>query len=393
MTTMLRKPLLALALAAFGVGTTEFVIMGLLPQVAADLDVDIPAAGLLVSAYALGVAGGGPLLAILLARVPARVSLLALLALFVAGNVGCALAPGYGWLMAARIVTAFCHAAFFGIGAVLAAETAPRGRQAQAIAVMISGLTVANVLGVPIGTFIGQAFGWRAAFWGVAAIGVLAFGALAAWIPNLAGNPRDLVDEMKGLADPRIWIVLALSVVGSASMFAFFTYITPFLTEVTHLPNGSVSCVLLGFGLGLTVGNTVGARLADWRALPTLSAMLALSAMMLVVIGWGGSSEVVAIVAVALWGIFAFAVCTVLQAMVVKRARRGANLASTLNISSFNLGNAIGASVGAMGLARGVTVPTLPFLAAVIAVAGLALSGAAMRMERVSVQRSLEQAA
>ena len=225
-----RAPLLALAVAAFGIGTTEVVIMGLLPDVAADLRVGLPAAGLLVSGYALGVAFGGPLLAMLLFRVPARAMLVGLMALFVAGNLGCALAPTYGLLMSARIVTALCHAAFFGTGAVTAARLAPPDRSARAIALMISGLTIANVVGVPLGTFIGQAAGWRTTFLVVAGIGAVALLGLVRFLPSIE-TARDLGAEIHALKAPPVWLTLAVSTLASTSMFAFFTYVSPILTR------------------------------------------------------------------------------------------------------------------------------------------------------------------
>ena len=378
MDRVLRKPLFALAIAGFGIGTTEFVIVGLLPRVADDLAISIPSAGLLVSGYALGVAVGGPLLSVLMATMPGRRSLLALMSLFIAGNIGCALAPNYDWLMVARVATAFCHAAFFGIGAVIAADLAPVGKRAQAIAVMISGLTVANVLGVPLGTMIGQAHGWRTSFLAVAAIGVLALVALALWVPRTDDRPRDLRAEIKSLLVPQVWLTLAISVVASTSMFTFFTYITPFLTDVSGVPEAQVSLVLLACGIGLTIGNIIGARLADWRALPSLAVMLAISGAVLFVMPWTSTTPIGAAASIIVWGVFTFAVCAVLQAEAVERAGQAPNLASTLNISAFNLGNAIGAGIGAIALTYGLGLPKIPILSGVITLAALALTFLAM---------------
>lgn len=375
-----RKPLLALALAAFGIGTTEFVIMGLLPDVAADLAVTIPAAGVLVSGYALGVAFGGPFLAVLLARVPGRRALLLLMGLFVVGNIGCAIAPGYGWLMAARVLTAFCHAAFFGIGAVIAAGLAPPGKRAQAIALMIGGLTVATVLGVPLGTLIGQAAGWRATFWAVALIGLIACAGLALWLPESESGPRDIRAELRSLRSPPVWMTLLISVIASTSMFTFFTYITPILTDVSAVARENVSWVLLACGIGLTLGNFLGAKLADWRALPSLTSILFVVAIVLFGFTRIGPEPVLATVAVVLWGIAAFSVCAVLQAEVVEQARAAPNLASTLNISAFNLGNAIGAGLGAFALSRGLSLAAIPVLAGIAAVFALVLTGLAITL-------------
>lgn len=356
-----RAPLLALAVAAFGIGTTEFVIMGLLPDVAADLRVGLPAAGLLVSGYALGVAFGGPLLAMLLLRVPARATLVGLMALFVAGNLGCALAPTYGLLMSARVVTALCHAAFFGTGAVMAARLAPPGRSAQAIALMISGLTIANVVGVPLGTFIGQAAGWRTTFLVVAGIGAVALLGLVRFLPSIE-TAGDLGAEIHALKAPPVWLTLAVSTL------AFFTYVTPILTHVAGVAEAYVGFVLLAVGIGLTAGNYLGARLADWRAGPSLVVVLVGVALALAAFAGFGRTSWIASMIVTLWGIFAFAVCAITQAMVVTAAREAPNLASTLNISAFNLGNALGASLSAAALSAGLGLNTIPLLAAAMAV-------------------------
>jgi MFS transporter, DHA1 family, inner membrane transport protein len=227
-------PLLALAVAAFGIGTTEFVIMGLLPDVARDLSVSIPAAGMLVSAYALGVTIGAPIVAIAVANMPRKKALMSLIGVFIVGNLLCAIAPGYAVLMAARIVTAFCHGAFFGIGSVVAAGLVAPNRRAQAIALMFTGLTLANVLGVPLGTALGQAVGWRATFWAVTGIGVLAAGALAVCLPaKIEMQKASLVREFSVLKNPQVLMVLGISVLASASLFSTFTYITPILEDVT----------------------------------------------------------------------------------------------------------------------------------------------------------------
>jgi DHA1 family inner membrane transport protein len=366
-----KAPLIALAVAAFGIGTTEFVIMGLLPEVAADLRVSLPAAGLLVSGYALGVAFGGPVLAALLARVPARATLIGLMGLFIVGNLGCAAAPTYMLLMLARIVTALCHAAFFGTGAVVATRLAAPGRSAQAIALMIGGLTIANVVGVPFGTFIGQAVGWRVTFLAVAGIGVIAFLGMVRLLPQVEVS-RDLSAEIRVLKAPPVWLTLAVSTAASTSMFGFFTYITPILTTLGGVADGNVGYVLLAAGIGLTAGNYLGARLADWRARPSLVAVLFGVVAVLLVFAAFGPTPWSATVIVTLWGVLAFAVCAITQAMVVEAASAAPNLASTLNISAFNLGNAIGAGLSAAALSAGLGLSAIPLLAA--GVGGLAVA-------------------
>lgn len=368
------KPLAALALAAFGIGTTEFAIMGLLPDVASDLGVTIPAAGLLVTGYALGVAFGGPLLALLTAQFPSRQSLFLLLGLFIAGNAACSLAPGYGWLMVARVVTSFCHAAFLGVGSVIAAGLVPPNKRAQAIALMIGGLTMATVLGMPLGTLLGQAAGWRVTFAVVTLVGLIAFAALLFWLPKQAEGRRDLRAELRAIRSLPVWLTLTLSVVSSTSMFCFFTYVTPILTEVSGVRPSHVSAVLLICGIGLTVGNFVGARLADWRALPSLAGILAAVALVLFAFDLIGAKPILAIVTLVLWGIVAFAVCAILQAEAVGHAGSAPRLAATLNISAFNLGNAFGAALGAFALTRGIPMSSIPALAASVAVLALALT-------------------
>src|SRR6202140_5795242 len=261
-----RLPLLALALASFGIGTTEFVIMGLLPDVAGDLGVTIPQAGLLVTGYALSVAFGSPFLAVATARMDRRKALLLLIGIFILGNLLCALAPNYALLMAARIVTALCHSAFFGLGAVVAATLVPEQKRAQAIAMMFAGLTLANVLGVPFGTALGEAVGWRNTFWAVVVIGFAAAFALYTWLPRNLPTPRmKLIHEARSLGSTQVILAMLISVVVSASLFGVFTYITPILENVTLISPHAVTLMLLLFGIGLTAGNFLGGWLGDWK--------------------------------------------------------------------------------------------------------------------------------
>jgi DHA1 family inner membrane transport protein len=272
----LSLPLLILALSAFAIGTSEFVIVGLLPDVADNLGVSIPAAGWLVSGYAFGVAIGAPIMAMLTSQLPRKTALLILMALFVLGNLFCALAPDYGLMMTARVVTALCHGAFFGIGSVLAASLAPPGRKASAIALMFTGLTLANVLGVPLGTALGQAAGWRATFWAVTAIGVLALIGLARALPSRQPQEKvDLLAEIGALRKGAIWLALGTTVLFSASLFALFTYIAPLLQSVTHVSPTGVTWTLLVMGVGLTVGNIIGGRYADRHLTATLVTVFA----------------------------------------------------------------------------------------------------------------------
>ncbi|NML99192.1 MFS transporter [Paraburkholderia sp. RP-4-7] len=368
-------PLLALAVAAFGIGTTEFVIMGLLPDVARDLSVSIPAAGMLVSAYALGVTIGAPIVAIAVANMPRKKALMSLIGVFIVGNLLCAIAPGYAVLMAARIVTAFCHGAFFGIGSVVAAGLVAPNRRAQAIALMFTGLTLANVLGVPLGTALGQAVGWRATFWAVTGIGILAALALAVCLPaKIEMQKASLVREFSVLKNPQVLMVLGISVLASASLFSTFTYITPILEDVSGFTPHAVTFVLLLFGLGLTVGSTLGGKLADWRLMPSLVAFLLAIVVILTIFAGTMHAEIPAMITIFVWGILAFAIVPPLQMLIVDRASHAPNLASTLNQGAFNLGNATGAWLGGMAIGAGAPLTTLPWVGVAISIGALALT-------------------
>ncbi|MEM5450450.1 MFS transporter [Paraburkholderia guartelaensis] len=381
-------PLLALAVAAFGIGTTEFVIMGLLPDVARDLSVSIPAAGMLVSAYALGVTIGAPIVAIAIANVPRKQALMRLIGIFIVGNLLCALAPNYSILMAARIVTAFCHGAFFGIGSVVAAGLVAPNRRAQAIALMFTGLTLANVLGVPLGTALGQIAGWRTTFWAVTAIGILAAVALQVCLPaKIEMQKASLVHEFGVLKNPQVLMVLGMSVLASASLFAVFTYITPILEDVTGFSPHEVTFVLLLFGLGLTVGSTLGGKLADWKLMRSLLTFLAMIAVVLAAFSLTMHDPIAAMATIFVWGILAFAIVPPLQILIVNRASDAPNLASTLNQGAFNLGNAGGAWIGGVAIGAGAPLTALPWVGVVTAFAALALTLVSAQIDRRARRR------
>ncbi|WP_127088526.1 MFS transporter [Aquabacter cavernae] len=381
--------LLSLAVAAFGIGTTEFVIMGLLPDVARDLGVSIPSAGLLVTGYALGVVVGAPILAVLTARLPRKATLIGLMVMFIGGNVLCALAPSYGLLMGARVATALCHAAFFGIGSVVAADLVPRDRRAQAIALMFAGLTLANVLGVPAGTAFGQWMGWRATFWGVALIGIAALAALAILLPGrLPMASGSILAEFRVMKDPQVGLAMLISVVTSASLFCVFTYISPLLSTTAGLSPEAITGALLLFGAGLTAGNMLGGKLADWRLMPSLMGTITAVVAVLLVFVPASRSPVTALVVLPVWGILAFALVPLLQLRVVDTAGAAPNLASTLNQGAFNLGNALGAWVGGLAITAGVAYAHLPFVAACLSAAALALSALSALMDRTSTRRA-----
>lgn len=378
-----KAALFALSVAAFAIGTTEFVIMGLLPEVAADLRVSIPSAGLLVSGYALGVAVGAPLLAALTARMERRNALLALLGLFILGNALCAVAPNYSVLMAARVVAAFCHGSFFGIGAVAASHVVPRGQAARAIALMFAGLTLANVLGVPFGTFLGQWAGWRSTFAAVTGLGVLA--AIGVWrlvpaLPEL--HAPDMRKEMAVLRQPQVLLALAMTVLGFGGVFTVFTYIAPILQTQSHVSVGATGWVLVLFGVGTTLGNLFGGRLADWRLMPSLVTILVVLSLVMLAFAWTMHNSVAAIVTVFVWGVAAFATVPPLQMRVVQQAVDGPHLASTLNIAAFNLGNAIGAFIGGAAIDAGLGLSVLGIAGAAVTVLGLLATLWSMAIER-----------
>lgn len=364
--------LLALALSAFAIGTTEFVIMGLLPDVAANLHVSIPSAGWLISGYALGVAIGAPVMAMLTARLPRKRTLLLLMLIFILGNLLCATASGYSFLMLARVVTALCHGAFFGIGAVVASRLVAPERQASAVALMFTGLTLANVLGVPLGTWFGQLYGWRATFWAVSGIGLLAFIALMISLPvDKDEKPVSLMREVQALNNGKLWLSLLTTVWFSAAMFALFSYIAPMLIHITGISADGVSWTLFLMGAGLTLGNTLGGRLAD-RKLP-LSLLLSFSLLTVfsLLFRWSSGEIFLAEITLFLWSMAAFSLVPALQINVVRYGHDAPHLVSTLNISAFNLGNALGAWLGGVVIENSAGLRGVPVAAAILAVAGL----------------------
>lgn len=372
-------PLLALAIAAFGIGTTEFVPMGLLPELAADLDVSIPRAGLLVSGYALGVTFGAPLLAIATARMARKTALLGLMGVFLLGNLLCALAPGYTLLLGARLLTSLCHGAFFGIGSVVAAGLAPPGRRGQAVSLMFTGLTLSNILGVPFGAWLGQAYGWRMTFWAIVPIGVAAAVALALMLPAPSPSARPaaqtrLLGEFAVLRRRQVLLAMSMSTLMSSSLFTVFTYVAPTLRDAAGVPAERLTLALLLFGVAITIGNLLGGRLADWRPTTALIGLFAALALAGALLPATLHAPVPAVLGMLAWGCISFAPGSALQTRVVDEAFEAPNLAATLNQSAFNLGNAIGAWTGAAALSLGAGYTTLPWLAALFALAGMGLA-------------------
>lgn len=348
--------LLALAIGGFGIGLTEFVIMGLLPDVAEDFAVTETTAGYLISGYALSVAVGAVALTLALTQVPRKTALLGLMVLFIAGNLISALAPSYDVMMAGRVVAALCHGAFFGIGAVVAAQLVAPERKASAIAFMFGGLTLANVLGVPLGTLLGQAAGWRSTFWAITVIGVLAFVGIAALVPAHTGRGEAVSrarTELAAFRSPQVWFSIAITVLGYGGMFGGFTYIAFTLTEVSGFASGAVPALLVLFGVGLFVGNLVGGRAADRDLVRTLQVTLAALTGVLAVFALVAGSQVLTVVMLLLMGAVGFGTVPALQMRVMAYADRAPTLASGANIAAFNVGNALGAWVGGLTLAAG----------------------------------------
>ncbi|MFG2289977.1 MFS transporter [Streptomyces sp. NPDC048595] len=375
--------LLALAISAFGIGTTEFVMMGLLPNVADDLGTSVPTAGYLVSAYALGVVIGAPLLTALGSRVPRKRMLVLLMAVFTVGNLASALAPGFGTLIAGRLLAGLPHGAFFGVGAVVAARLVREGRQARAVATMFLGLTIANIVGVPAATLLGQRFGWRATFLIVAAIGLVAMAALARLIPPLPAQERTgLGRELRALGSRQVLLGLLTTVFGFAGVFAVYSYLASMMTEVTGFAEGSVPLVLALFGIGMTLGALAAGPLTDRALRPTLYGSLAALALVLAAFHFTAQVKWAALVTVVLIGAVGFLTTTPLQMLVMNKARQAPTLAAASNQSAFNLANAGGAWVGGLALAAdwGWTSPTL--VGAVLAAAGLAVAVVAGLLDR-----------
>ncbi|MEU0815529.1 MFS transporter [Streptomyces mirabilis] len=376
--------LLALAVGAFGIGTTEFVMMGLLPDVADDLHISIPSAGHLVSAYALGVVIGAPLLAAATARMSRRKVLIALMGLFVAGNALSAFAPDYHWLLAARFVSGLPHGAFFGVGAVVATNLVAPERKARSVSLMFLGLTVANIAGVPVATFIGQHFGWRATFLGVSAIGLAAIASLAFLIPrdHTHGPTGGLRGELAALRSLPVWLSLGTTVAGFGALFSAYSYITPMLTDSAGYADSSVTLLLALFGVGATVGNLVGGRLADHSLRGTLFGGLVSLVTVLAFFPVLMSAQWSAAVAVTLLGAAAFITGSPLQLMVMEKASAAPSLASSANQAAFNLANAGGAWIGGIALAAGFGTTSPALAGALLAVLGLAVAATAYAVDR-----------
>jgi len=371
----INPPLVALAIGAFGIGVTEFAPMGMLPGIAADLGVSIPAAGLLVSAYALGVLIGAPLMTLATGKVPRRYLLIGLMAIFTLGNLLSALATDYQSLLVARVVTSLNHGAFFGVGSVVAASVVPPEKRAGAVAAMFMGLTLATIGGVPLATWFGELLGWRTSFWGVAGLGLVAMTALWFALPNVPlPKSAGVMAEIRVLGRGPVLAALTLTVVGSSAMFTVFTYIAPILHSQAQASTPFITAMLVLFGVGLTLGNVWGGKAADRSVDRTLIvSLLVLIAVLLVFPVMLGRSLPTAL-AILVWGIASFALVPPLQMRVMDAAKDAPNLASAVNIGAFNLGNAIGAALGGAVINAGLGYSAVSFAGALMAGLGLVLT-------------------
>ena len=374
-------PVLALTACAFCIGTAEFVVMGSLPEIARDLSVSIPLAGQIVTAYALGVVVGAPLLAVLTAKLPRKLVLLLMVGVFIIGNLLSAISPNYILLIGSRILAALAHGTLFGVGAVVAAGMVPPNRQPSAIGLMFLGLTLANIPGVPLGTLVGQTYGWRATFAVITALGLIALISVYILVPNVANPPsRGLGHEFSVVKRWDVLLAIATTVSASASVFALFTYVVPLLQDETGFQPAQMTPILFMIGLGLTFGITVGGKFSDRGPMRAMIVMFAILIASLVVLPMVIHHAILTLMILCVWASAAFGLVPGLQARVVDRAKDAPNLASTLNIAGFNLGNAAGALLGGLVIHFGWGLTAVPLAAAALATVGLlaAICGAAL---------------
>ncbi|MEW2579401.1 MFS transporter [Streptomyces syringium] len=381
--------LLALAIGAFGIGTTEFVITGLLPDIAADFGVSIPTAGYLTTGYALGVVVGAPLLAIVGRRVSRKRMLMVLMGLFIAGNLLSAVAPVFGLMLAGRIVASLAHGAFFGIGSIVAAGLVAPEKKAGAIAMMFTGLTAATVVGVPMSTLIGQNAGWRVTFFIIAGLGVLGLAGVAALVPRQPKPEAGRIGgELAAFRNPQVLLAMAMTVLGFGGVFTMSTYVTPMMTEVAGYAPGSVTWLLVLFGVGMLIGNLVGGRYADRALMPLLYVTLSALAIVLALLPLAAHNKIAAAVAIPLIGAFGFASVPPLQKRVLDHTADAPTLASAVNIGAFNLGNAIAAWLGGLVISAGFGYTAPNWVGALMAASALVLALVSASLERRTGARS-----
>jgi DHA1 family inner membrane transport protein len=366
--------LLALAMGAFSIGTTEFSPMGLLPVIASGVHVSIPTAGMLITAYAIGVMVGAPLMTIILSRWSRRSALMVSMGIFTLGNLLSAEASDYTTLLLARLVTSLNHGVFFGLGSLVAASVVPRHKQASAVATMFMGLTIANIGGVPAATWLGQAIGWRMSFLAIAGLGMLTILVLFAALPRgEAGQVPQVRKELRVLSRPAVLVAMAITVLGSGAMFTLYTYIAPTLAQITAASPSLVTVMLVLIGIGFSIGNLAGGRLADRSLNGSLLVFLTLLVVIMLAFPLLAKTPLGAAFAVVVWGAATFAVVPPLQMQVMRAATGAPGLASSVNIGAFNLGNAVGAAAGGAAISAGYSYAAVPIVGALIAASGLLL--------------------
>lgn len=374
--------LLSLTVGSFAIGMTEFVIMGLLPNVAEDLGVSISSAGQLITMYALGVAVGAPILTVLTHRIPQKKLLCLLMVLFILGNGISVFAPNYEILMGARLITALTHGTFFGVGAVVASSLVSPDKRAAAVSIMMAGLTIANIIGVPLGTFIGQHMGWRASFGSIAIMGIIALIGILVFVPNMRQKKTgSITGQITALLKPKLLLYLLIGALGNAGLFTVFTYIAPLLTQITGFAEHHVTWILVLFGCGVTIGNIVGGKLADWKLMPSILGLYFTICIILTLFTFTLYSPIAAVLTIFLWGAASFAVFPGLQVRVMNLAQHAPALASTSSHSAGNLGNAAGAFIGGWVITH-LDITSLPWVGAVLVALGLILGIASYMAER-----------
>lgn len=373
----------ALALGAFGIGLTEFVVVGLLGPLGEDLDVSIPTAGLLVTGYAAAVAIGAPIMTAAGTRLPRKAMLIVLMSLFISGNVLAAAAPGYGVLMAGRVISALCHGAFMGIGPIMAASVVAPERRSRAIALMMTGLTLSTVVGVPFGTALGQQLGWRSAFWAIALIGAAALAAIMAFVPS---RPNDTGSALRGelavFRRRQVWLVLTTTMLGWGAAYAAITFLEPILTRVAGFDTSAVPWLLLLFGVGLTGGNLLGGRLADRALMPTLYGTILAATAALIVFAFAAHQQASAVIMVFVLGAAGFAMVPVFQTRVMDAAKGAPSLASSSNASAFNVGIALSSWLGGLAIDHGLGLIAPVWIGVALGVAALGVAAVSGAVER-----------
>ena len=386
------RALVALAIGAFAIGSTEFVVIGLLPQIAVGLAVTVPAIGLLITAYAIGVMVGAPILTALSSRLTTRQTLIALMGVFVLGNTMSALAPSYALLMVARVFTALAHGSFFGVGAIAARRAVAPEKATRAISLMFLGLTISNIVGVPGATWLGQHIGWRLIFAIIAGIGVVTMFALRAWLPD-DGIRIDLRNELTAFKRRQVWLGLGITTIGFGSLFAVYSYISPIMTELAGVSQNGVTLVLVLFGIGTTVGALIGGRVGDRWGLPAVAVGLVAIAVLLSAFTVTSHNAVSATATLVLFGIVGFSLGPIVQNRIIEAAGTGGSMVSAANQGAFNVANAIGAAGGAYVIKAGFGLTGTMWVGAILAAAGSLMvlfaisSGRRLRSKNLPVPR------